>query len=100
PFIQLRIMQQTRPIVSHRALRERLVSLINEIAKIPVDRVTDSATVDGELRMESVVFVELYIAIEDEFQVELDPLNMVELNRFGAIVDYVYDAVFATWKGC
>jgi len=74
-----------------QAVRARLASLINEIANIPLDDITDSATVDSELQMESVTFVELYVAIEDEYEVEIDPVQLVELNRFDAIVDYVYE---------
>ena len=40
--------------------------------------------------MESVAFVELQVAIEDEYAIEIDPIRIVELNEFGAIGDYVY----------
>ncbi len=82
---------QIRP--TRREVRERLVALINEIAGIPRERIIEGARVDEELRMESVVFVELHVAIEDEFSTELDPLQVIELNEFGAIVEYVYRCV-------
>jgi acyl carrier protein len=72
-------------------VKERLVSLINEIAKIPRDRITDHATVDEELRMESISFVELQVAIEEEYGIQIDPVRVVELNEFGAIADYVHE---------
>jgi hypothetical protein len=28
--------------------------------------------------------------LEEEFETELDPVYMVELNRFGDIVEYIY----------
>jgi len=40
--------------------------------------------------MQSIAFVELQVAIEDEYQIQIDPIRVVELNEFGAIVDYVY----------
>jgi acyl carrier protein len=70
-----------------------LACLLNEIAAIPSDRITDKATVDGELQMQSVAFVELQVAIEDEYQIQIDPIRVVELNEFGAIVDYVHECV-------
>jgi acyl carrier protein len=86
-------MEQSRHVMSRQVVRERLVSLMEEIANVPIDRAAETATLDKDLRMESVVFVELYVAIEDEFQVDLDPLHIIELNQFGAIVDYVYRSV-------
>ena len=75
------------------AVRERLADLINEIAAIPKDLIVEQATVDGTLQMQSVAFVELQVAIEDEYQILIDPVHVVELNSFGAIVDYVFECV-------
>jgi acyl carrier protein len=75
------------------AVKQRLVSLLQEIAKIPVEQITEDATVDGDLQMQSVAFVELQVAIEEEYGIEVDPIQVVELNAFGAIVDYIYGLV-------
>jgi acyl carrier protein len=45
--------------------------------------------------MESLKFVELQVAIEDEFDIELDPIHIVELNRLGDIIDYIHDCIQA-----
>jgi acyl carrier protein len=76
----------TREIV-----RERLRALVHEITGVPLDVVVEGATIDQELRMESVAFVELQVSLEDEFGIEIDAVHVVELNDFGAIVDYVHD---------
>ncbi len=86
-------MEQRSGVIRRFEVRERLAGLLNEIAKIPAEQITDCATVDEDLRMESVVFVELLVAIEDEYQVEIDPIYVVELNEFGAIVDYVHHQI-------
>jgi acyl carrier protein len=70
-----------------------LKQLITEVAKVPPDVVVASATIDDALRMESVGFVELQVAIEDEYGIEIDPVRVVELNEFSAIVTYVYHLV-------
>ncbi len=75
---------------TRQEVRERLKALLSEIAKIPTEHITESATVDEELQMQSVAFVELQVAIEDEYQIQVDPIRIVELNEFGAIVDYVH----------
>jgi acyl carrier protein len=83
---------QTKSAALTRAdVSQRLACLINEIAGTPIERVTDEATVDEELQMQSVAFVELQVAIEDEYQIQIDPVHVVELNQFAAIVDYVYN---------
>ncbi len=88
-------MQQLQRIPTRREVKERIASLISEIADVPRDLIRDGATVDRELRMESVTFVEIMVAIEDEFQIEIDPLFVVELNEFGAIASYVYQCITA-----
>ena len=37
-----------------------------------------------------MAFVELQVALEDDYGIELDAVEMVELNRLGAIVDYLH----------
>ena len=76
-------------------IMDRLKSLMNEIAAIPKERITDEATIDEDLQMQSVAFVELQVAIEDEYQIQIDPIRIVELNEFGAIVDYVHECVIS-----
>ena len=72
-----------------------MVQLISEIAGIPPTDVVAGATVETELRLESVAFIELQVAIEDTYGIELDPIRIVELNEFGAIVDYVHRSAAA-----
>jgi acyl carrier protein len=70
-----------------------LVRLLHEVGKIPLEKIHDDSTVDGELQMQSVVFIEIQVALEDTYEVELDPVRMVELNRLATIVDYIFDSV-------
>ena len=75
---------------SREEVRKRLVALISEIASIAPETITDTASIDEGLQMNSVVFVELQVAIEDAYDIRIDPIEVVELNEFGAIVDYVH----------
>ena len=74
-------MQTAPPRTPTRAeVSGRLRSLINEITAIPLDHITDKATVVDELQMQSVAFVELQVAIEDEYQIQIDP-NLLMVLR-------------------
>ena len=86
-------MYKTRSMLVREDVTDRLISLINQIAKVPVDQIQEDATVDNQLQMQSVAFVELQVAIEEEFEVQIDPIRVVELNRFGNIVDYIYECI-------
>ncbi len=87
------MMNEVTP--TRAAVRQRIVALLEEIAKIPPEQVSDAALIDEDLRMQSVAFLELQVALEDEYGVELDPIHIVELNRFGAIVEYIHGVVAA-----
>lgn len=76
-------------LVSPEEVRALLRQLLAEIGKIPVEEIRDGATIDGGLRLESVAFVELQVAIEDAYNIELDPIEVVERGEFGAIVSYI-----------
>jgi acyl carrier protein len=78
---------------SKREIRRFVTHLLHEIGKIPPERIHDQATVDDELQMESVVFIEMQVALEETYDIELDPVRMVELNRLDAIVNYIHACV-------
>ena len=81
--------------LTQEMVRDRIAVLANEIAHIPLHCITDGATIDRELQMQSVAFVELQVALEDQYEVELDPVEILDLNRFDAIVAYVYHKALA-----
>lgn len=72
---------------------EILRGLLAEIAGIDAGTVTEDSTIDGDLEMNSVTFVELQVALEDELDVLIDPIAVVERNRVGEIVDYLCSLV-------
>ncbi len=81
--------------ITPETVRDQIALLANQIADIALELITDKATIDKELQMQSVAFVELQVALEEEYGIELDPILMIELNRFDAIVKYVYDKALA-----
>ena len=75
--------------VSHDQVRARLIELVQEITGSEPGGITEDATLDS-LKMDSITFVELQVAIEDEWGIEIDAIEVVELNALGAIIDYVH----------
>lgn len=86
-------MQNISSRLTRLDLRDQLAALINEIAKIESEKITENATVDEDLQMNSVAFVELQVAIEEEYHIEIDPIQLVEINRFGDIIDYIHSCI-------
>lgn len=84
---------------SKSQVRELLTQLLHEVGKIAREKIHDESAVDAELQMESVVFIEIQVALEEAFDIELDPVRIVELNRLDAIVGYIYDSAMAKAAG-
>lgn len=74
-------------------VRDYLTQLLVEVGKIPLERVVAGARLDASLKMESIAFIELQVALEERFDIEIDPLEVLELNEFGAIVDYLHGQI-------
>jgi acyl carrier protein len=71
-------------------VRERLSTLLQEICQRFPEEIHDAATIDRELEMESVQMVELQVAIETEFDITLDFLEVLRLNSFRRVTDYIH----------
>ena len=85
------VMQEDARTREH--VRDRVFALLTEVANVPADRIGERSTVDEDLILTSVAFVELQVAIEDTYDIQLDPIQIVELNELGAIIDYIYECV-------
>ena len=77
-------------VPGRQAVAARVFHLLREVAGIPPDRISETATIDDQLRMQSVTFVELQVALEEEYDIQVDPVHVVELNELGAIIDYIH----------
>lgn len=80
---------------SKRAFRDRdqvfrrVAELLSEITNVPLENVHEDLTITNDFKLESVKFVELQVAIETEYGIDLDPIIIIELDRLGDIVDYI-----------
>lgn len=70
-----------------------LRTLLREVAGISDELITDDATIDDDLRMQSVTLVEIQVAVEEEYEVAVDIIEVVERNRLRLIVDYIHGLI-------
>jgi len=70
-------------------MRATVIRFLHEIGGFHPSVLTESAQFDEELQMKSIQFVELRVALEDEFDIEIDPLHVLELNRLDRVIDYL-----------
>lgn len=84
-------LNEPPPHLTPAQLRQLVVQLLCEVCCLREDVITDTARIDHELAMESVQIVQLQVALEQELDVTIDFLEVLRLNRFGPILEYLYE---------
>lgn len=93
-----RVMTQgpAQQAASMEEVKATLRRLIGEIGELDPDSISDSSTLDEDIPLPSIQFVELHVAVEDIFNIQLDPAEVIEQNTFGAIAALICDKVRAS----
>ena len=73
------------------ALFERVQQLIVKELKVEDSQVTESATFDGDLKADSLDVVELVMALEDEFSVDISDEDAERIRTVGDAVRYLQE---------
>ena len=68
---------------------ERTKKVIADLLKIPVVKVTEKAHMVRELGMVSIQSVELIAALEEEFDVDIDPDEVAEIFTATEAADWI-----------
>ena len=71
------------------ALFERVKEVIVRELAIPESQVTEEATFDGDLKADSLDVVELVMALEDEFDLEIPEEDAEQITTVGTAVRYL-----------
>ena len=71
------------------ALFERVRDVIVRELSVPESKVTEEATFDGDLSADSLDVVELVMALEDEFDVEIPEEDAERIRMVGDAVRYL-----------
>ncbi len=71
------------------ALFEQIKEVIVRELAVPESQVTEDASFDGDLKADSLDVVELVMALEDEFDLEIPEEEAERLTTVGAVVRYL-----------
>jgi len=77
------------PQIEPDDIRRLLDRLLVEVG-VSQESLHDGARITEDLALESVAFVELQVALEEELGIELDPIKVVELDELSAIAEYLH----------
>jgi acyl carrier protein len=75
--------------VNTLALFERVKEVIVKQLSVPESKVTESASFNGDLSADSLDLVELIMALEDEFKVEIPEQDAEKIQTVGDAVRYL-----------
>ncbi|HUD38790.1 MAG TPA: acyl carrier protein [Streptosporangiaceae bacterium] len=68
---------------------EGLAEIIDEIAGVPADEVTPDKTFVDDLDIDSLSMVEIAVAAQDKFGVEIPDDQLKDLKTVQDVIDYV-----------
>lgn len=86
--------------MSHMALTEQeilvgLGEILDEVAGVPADQVTPEKTFVDDLDIDSLSMVEIAVAAQDKFGVEIPDDHLKDLTTVQGVIDYVLGATVA-----
>jgi acyl carrier protein len=70
-------------------MRERALSIIAAVLKVPVSTLTDESSPDTIATWDSLMHLQVVVAIEEAFDVQFEPDELDALQTVGSIVSAV-----------
>jgi acyl carrier protein len=70
-----------------------LRKLIVESSDLKPEAIVDSSSLDEDIQLTSIAFVEIQAALEEMFDIEIDPVEVVERNTFVAVAQLIAEKV-------
>jgi acyl carrier protein len=83
-------------VMTEREIFSCLAKIVEEFTGIPASRVTSEASIVGDLQISSLSMVEIIVAAQDEFNVEIPDSALKDLRTVQDVVSYVQAEVAAT----
>ncbi|WVQ85018.1 acyl carrier protein [Cryptococcus sp. DSM 104549] len=75
--------------LSHEAITERVLDVLKSFEKVNADKLTLNSTFTSDLGLDSLDAVEVVMAIEEEFTIEIPDQEADEINSVQQAIDYV-----------
>ena len=72
-----------------------LGEILDEVAGVPADQVTPAKTFVNDLDIDSLSMVEIAVAAQDKFGVEIPDDHLKDLTTVQGVIDYVRGATVA-----
>ncbi|MPZ85087.1 MAG: hypothetical protein GEV28_33755 [Actinophytocola sp.] len=74
-------------------LAGRLRRVVHESVGVPESMITDTASLDDEIGVDSLTLVSLQVNIETEFRISLSVADLLAADRFDRILELIEDRV-------
>jgi acyl carrier protein len=75
--------------MSDQEIQEGLAEIVDEVAGVPADQVTPDKTFVDDLDIDSLSMVEIAVAAQDKFGVEIPDDQLKDLKTVQDVIDYV-----------
>jgi acyl carrier protein len=75
--------------MSEQEILSGLAEIIDEVAGVPADQVTPEKTFVDDLDIDSLSMVEIAVAAQDKFGVEIPDDQLKDLKTVQDVIDYV-----------
>ncbi len=72
---------------------ERIRDLVAEKVGVEVDEITMETSFADDLEADSITLFELVMALEDEFDIEIDDESIEKIKTVGDIVNYLEELI-------
>jgi acyl carrier protein len=76
-------------VLTEQEILSGLREILDEVAGVPADQVTPEKTFIDDLDIDSLSMVEIAIAAQDKFGVEIPDERLAELTTVQDVIDYV-----------
>lgn len=71
------------------AVAEKIKEIVAQQLGVNEEQITDSASFQGDLGADSLEIVELAMALEEEFDVDIPDEDLPQIQTFGQAVSYI-----------
>ncbi len=74
-------------------MQERVISFLTEFTEVQADKITADSSLTADLGLSSLDVIDVVIAFEEEFGIEIPDEDIGELAAVGDIINYLENHV-------